>query len=71
LLRFGPNVAPLNTDYKGKQFGLIVFYFFLTFRQVNDNVGCRKVFIRAIQTSNDKPELLCDLYQKFEKEEGG
>ena len=39
-------------------------------RQVNDNVGCRKVFARAIQTSNDKPELLCELFQKFEKEEG-
>ncbi|XP_028400531.1 squamous cell carcinoma antigen recognized by T-cells 3-like isoform X2 [Dendronephthya gigantea] len=39
-------------------------------RQVNDNVGCRKVFIRAIQTSNDKPELLCELFQKFEKDEG-
>ncbi|CAB3983959.1 Squamous cell carcinoma antigen recognized by T-cells 3, partial [Paramuricea clavata] len=39
-------------------------------RQVNDSNGCRKVFIRAIQTSNDNPELLCELYLKFEKEEG-
>ncbi|CAB4011806.1 Squamous cell carcinoma antigen recognized by T-cells 3, partial [Paramuricea clavata] len=39
-------------------------------RQVNDSNGCRKVFTRAIQTSNDNPELLCESYLKFEKEEG-
>ncbi|XP_046840830.1 squamous cell carcinoma antigen recognized by T-cells 3-like [Xenia sp. Carnegie-2017] len=39
-------------------------------RQVQDNIGCRKLFNRAIQTSNDEPEKLCELYLKFEKEEG-
>ena len=72
LLRFVVTVLHLlNTDLKGEQFGQNVMNFFLTFRQVNDSNGCRKVFTRAIQTSNDNPELLCELYLKFEKEEGG
>lgn len=43
---------------------------FITFRQVDDIVGCRKVFVQAIQKYSDKPELLCELFEKFEKEEG-
>lgn len=44
--------------------------YIICFRQVQDNIGCRKLFNRAIQTSNDEPEKLCELYLKFEKEEG-
>ena len=43
---------------------------FVTFRQVDDIVGCRKVFVQAIQKYSDKTELLCELFEKFEKEEG-
>lgn len=39
-------------------------------RRANDTTGCRKLFQKAIQINSDNPELLCEAFQRFEREEG-